>query len=106
MKMLEPVTPFQCPQCDGTGQGCTYTPQEYHAYTGLESALPATHQASDYTRCPLCQGARVILLAAYQMEETFLMSMGLMIAEPIEPDHGPEVRNVTLVPRNKSERYP
>jgi len=40
------------------------------------------------------------------MDEVSLMAMGLMLPETLEPDVGTEVRNVTLVPRNKSERYP
>lgn len=110
MKILERVYPFACPHCDGSGSQThwdngispsTYNPYD-HMYHGLETVPMETHiyqPSPDYERCSLCKGSTRIWLTEFQLEPVNLAAMGLAL-----PDTGPQIRNVTIQPRNRTEK--
>lgn len=109
MKLLERAYIFQCPHCDGTGSGTMYYYEPPHPYYNLEPSLspfPQAHLQDGYLPCNLCKGTRVIFLTVDQIHPDNLALMGLMLEPtPVSPEEsGPEVRRVTIMPRNKSER--
>ncbi len=109
MTLLERVYPFCCPHCGGTGSqthypnpnGDEYSPYN-HTYFGLETLELETHiypQQPDYSPCSLCKGATRIWLTELQIDPINLSAMGLELANT-----GPQIRNVTIQPRNKPDR--
>jgi len=110
MKPLVRAHPFECPHCDGAGSqthwdngysAATTSPYD-HTYHGLEPVQMETHiyqGQPDYERCSLCKGTTRIWLTEDQLEPVYLAGLGLMLL-----DTGPQIRNVTISPRNKTEK--
>lgn len=108
MKLLERVYPFSCPHCEGSGSQSYYhnaSAPDYnpydHMYHGLEPVEVETHlyrPEPDYSLCSLCKGATRIWLTEFQLDPIQLAALGLAL-----PATSPQIRNVTISPRNKPD---